>query len=257
MTTELQQIIRLTQLLAGVAVVVGTLELLVVRRAWSDLGIWRWSVLRREMSALGVLLGQRSFTAVLLVRLAAGVALIAGAPAVGPLVAWITSLLVNLRFRGTYNGGSDHMLMIVLTALVITSAGAHSEVLVKAAVVWIGVQSILSYAIAGVAKLVHRSWRNGEAMRAFAGLRAYGAPALASKALGNPAVARYAAWSVLLFECGFPAVLLGPRVAVVFIAMAAVFHMVNAGVLGLNRFLLTWAATWPAVWHVATLTGAR
>lgn len=116
--------LRWMQGLAGVAALVGTLELLVTRASWGDDGTWRWRTLRDEMAWAGPFLSTRGFTLLLGARAltAAGLIVAPSLALAGAL--WVTSLLVNLRFRGPYNGGSDHMLMIVLTALVVAMAGA-------------------------------------------------------------------------------------------------------------------------------------
>jgi pantothenate kinase type III len=55
----------------------------------------------------------------------------------------------------------------------------------------------------------------------------------------------------MVFECSFPAVLIGPGTALCFVAVAAAFHLGNVAAFGLNRFLLAWGATWPAIWYMS------
>lgn len=246
--------LRWMQGLAGVAALVGTLELLVTRASWGDDGTWRWRTLRDEMAWAGPFLSTRGFTLLLGARAltAAGLIVAPSLALAGAL--WVTSLLVNLRFRGPYNGGSDHMLMIVLTALVVAMAGAAVPVVVQGAMAWVGAQGVLSYWIAGLAKLRHRAWREGSVLPVLVAIPAYGVPARTQRLLSHGAIARVAAWGVLAFECVFPLVLLDERLAWAGVALAAAFHLTNAWTFGLNRFLLVWAATWPAIVALAGMT---
>ena len=245
--------LRWSEWLVALAVVVGSLELLAVRPAWSEQGTWRWSILRRELPGFGAILGSGPFTLLLVSRAAAAGWLLV-TPSLWALAwVWGASLLANLRFRGTWNGGSDHMLMVVLSGALVARAGAGHEVLVTAGVAWIGVQGVLSYAIAGIAKLRSAAWRDGTALPVLLAIPAYGVPVRARRVFDNPRLARVAAWVVLAFECAFPLVLLHPVVAVMGCALAAAFHLGNAWVFGLNRFLLTWAATWPGIVAIATI----
>ena len=255
LSAEPLAVLRQVELLAAIAVLVGTSELLVIRAHWGERGTWRWSALQGELRAAAFLLDTGPFTLLLIARLAAAAVLLWQPSVAAVFVAWISTLLVSVRFRGPYNGGSDHMLAIVLTALLVGRVGEAHPMVVKGALAWVGVQAILSYVVAGIAKLRYAAWRDGTALPVLVAIPAYGVPGSTRTLLQRPAVARLAAWGVLAFECAFPAVLLGPGVAWVGIALAFAFHLANAWTFGLNRFLLTWAATWPAVLYIAGLTG--
>lgn len=233
--------------LAGLAALVGTLELLATRASWSEDGTWRWRTLRQEMPWAGPLFGTRGFTLLLGARALAAAGLIIAPSLSFAAILWAASLPVTVRFRGPYNGGSDHMLMIVLAALVVATAGATHPIVVQGAVAWVGAQGVLSYWIAGMAKLRHRAWREGSVLPVLVAVPAYGVPAGTQRLLSHPAIARAAAVGVLAFECLLPLVLLDERLACAGAAVAAVFHLANAWTFGLNRFLLVWASTWPAI----------
>ena len=242
--------LRAIEVLIGLAVAVGTLELLAVRRALADDGIWRWDTLAAELGGLRSLLAYGPFQAVLAVRLAAAVLLIAGVHGAVAPVLWLTTLLVNVRFRGTFNGGSDLMTMVVLTALVVAHLGAGSAVAVNLAIIYVAVQGVLSYFVAGVVKAVNPDWWRGTALAAFVARPDFGAPPAVRAALGGPG-GRVASWAVIVFELAFPLAFTSVWAAVALVAGALVFHLANVVVFGLNRFLLTWAATWPAIVYVA------
>ena len=253
--------LRLVEMVAAAAVIQGTLELLVTRRALADDGTWRWATLAPELRWLAPLLAYRPFLALLVARLALAALLLAGVrPGVAPAL-WITSLLVNIRFRGSSNGGSDMMQMVVLTALVVAHAagplgdwlGIPSGVLVSAALLYVATQAMMSYFIAGVVKIINAPWRSGAALASFVATPHFGTPAALRRLLSGRTALLAASWSVMLFECLFPVAFLDPRLALVMVSIAGLFHLGNVAAFGLNRFLLTWAATWPAVVHASSL----
>lgn len=55
------------------------------------------------------------------------------------------------------------------------------------------------------------------------------------------------AWAMMLFEAAFPLALLYPALTFPFLAAAFTFHLLNAKLLGLNRFVPAWLATYPAI----------
>lgn len=245
--------LRGMELLVALAVLQGTLELLAVRRSFSDDGTWRWATLAREMAWLSPLLSYRSFVVLLVVRLFAAILLLAGVHGpVAPLL-WTSSLLVNVRFRGTTNGGSDMMIMVVLGALVLAHLMPHAEWAQQGAVLYVAAQAFMSYFIAGVAKLASAAWRDGGAMRSFLLTPHLDVPPPLVRTFASPNRLRAFAWGVMTFECAAPVALLHPLACVGYIAVALVFHLANAWALGLNRFVLAWAATWPALLYASSL----
>jgi hypothetical protein len=54
-------------------------------------------------------------------------------------------------------------------------------------------------------------------------------------------------WAVMLFEIAFPLTLISQPTLMVGLALAAVFHLANACLFGLNRFFWTWLAVYPAI----------
>jgi len=245
--------LRWIEVLASLSAMQGTLELLAWRRHVADDGTWRWSTLSRELRWLRPVLAYRPFLALLVVRLTCAALLLAGVHgAVAPIL-WVTSLLANIRFRGSTNGGSDMMLMVVLTALVVAHLAAASPMVVQGALVYVAAQSVMSYFIAGVVKLINAPWRRGVALASFVATPHFGAPAPLRHQLTRPTLAFVASWGVMAFECAFPLALTGPRAAALFVALAACFHLGNVAAFGLNRFLLAWSASWPAVLYASTL----
>jgi uncharacterized protein YhhL (DUF1145 family) len=62
-----------------------------------------------------------------------------------------------------------------------------------------------------------------------------------------PRLLRAMAWGVILLELAFPLALLDARLLWAALSLAALFHLANALLFGLNRFLWTWLAAYPAL----------
>ena len=248
-----------TQRLIALAVLLQTVEQLQIRRVCADDGIWRGSILRREQAQLpwflrvplASVLPYRGFVALLGVRLIAAAALLATGWAPLAVVLLICQVAICVRFRGTFNGGSDYMSVLILLAL---SVALH-PLLARAALAYIAVQLALSYVIAGLVKLRRREWRNGVALGSFLRSERYGAPAWLHR-FATPRRCQLLAIAVIAFETAFPIAFIDPRLALAMITIGVCFHLANTLVFGLNRFLFAWSAAYPALLFCSQLLDA-
>ncbi len=154
---------------------------------------------------------------------------------------------VITRLGAPFNGGSDAMTSLSLLILGIGALDRSGGFICYAALGYLGVQTVFSYFVAGLAKLKEGSWRRGTALSHFAELPKYGVPSWARALLARPNVALGASWAILLFECSFPYALRGERVCLVYLTIGACFHLANAWLFGLNRFLFSWLAVYPVL----------
>jgi hypothetical protein len=243
--------------LAGLALGLDALELLALRRAgafaiWTDPLVARdLTVLPRPLARLAALtLSARGFIGVQLAHAAAAGALLALGPGPWAALALGAHVLVCMRWRGTLNGGSDQLKVVVLSGLTIA---ALDPALATVGLAYVAAQTILSYFVAGVVKLIEPTWRSGEAIDRLTALPRYGVPTRVASAMTR--VARPLAWGVMTFELLSPLAFSGPRAAAVILATAAGFHAVNAAALGLNRFFWAWVSAYPAVLWASALVG--
>jgi len=73
----------------------------------------------------------------------------------------------------------------------------------------------------------------------------------------HPRLLWCAGWAVMLFELTFPLALLQREWLFAALLLAALFHIANACLFGLNRFVWAWIATYPALlWLQARLLSA-
>ncbi|MBF9035723.1 HTTM domain-containing protein [Rhodobacterales bacterium HKCCE2091] len=187
-------------------------------------------------------------------QLALAAGLLAGAwPAAMLAGMWALGLAQLARFRGPYNGGADKMLLLGLTC---TAAARLLPGMADVAVAYLAVQVVLSYAVSGWVKLRNPDWRNGTALSEVFGFSAY--PVSSDlRALGSrPRLMAVASAAVIGFELAFPLALLTAPTLFAALAMAAAFHLANAVLFGLNRFLWAWLAAYPAViWFQGRILG--
>lgn len=150
------------------------------------------------------------------------------------------------RFDGPYNGGSDRMRLLVLIGLWLARLVPDWA---GVALGYVSVQLVLSYAMAGWVKLANREWRTGQALVDVFAFSVYPASEALRGWATRPGALVVAAWTMLVFEAAFPLALLHPVALQAALAAAFTFHVVNACVFGLNRFVWAWLAGYPLlVW---------
>jgi hypothetical protein len=243
--------------LVAVAVLLQTIEYFQIRRVASRSGIWSWPVLREAFKefpqavrrVLDVLLDYPGFMALLGVRFACAVLTFAYPQPVFSLGLFLTTVLICLRWRGTFNGGSDYMTLIVLGGLCVGTFFGQYPAVAAGALWYVGLQVCLSYFVAGLVKLRAGNWRSGRALSGFLSSSNYAVPGLVRYALSQPLLAAGVSWGVILFECSFPLVLLSPHLCAAYIGLALAFHLAIAYLFGLNRFLFAWGAAYPALYY--------
>ncbi|BDU53060.1 hypothetical protein LINBF2_12950 [Limnohabitans sp. INBF002] len=256
--------IRATELVFAWSLTIQTLEYLRMGKYTADDAFWSWPLQRADIpnapvrALFDVLFKPQMHQLHLVLRLCAAVALAvqgASLPLIGFL--FVGNLLILIRWRGAFNGGSDFMTLVVLTGLLISQvvgALVHVELGWQAGFWYIAIQAITSYFMSGAVKLLRREWRNGSAMTIFLNGAIYG-PLSATHPLLNKWLAMLGSWGFIVWEILFPISLVDPRLAAVFCAVAALFHFLVFWFFGLNRFFWAWLCAFPAIiWCSAQLS---
>ena len=250
--TEAQALIW-TQRMIAVGLIQQSVELLSIRRDFGRDGVWSWMILRGDfnflpkyaMAFFDWILADSRFIAVIALQLILAIASLFFPVALIFFGQLLTATLICLRWRGTFNGGSDFMTLIVLTGVVLAGFFGSKNGGVTMALIYIALHSVLSYWVAGAAKFADQSWRSGKALRSFL----KGAPSRVW--VPGPRAAIFFTFLILVFECSFPLAILRPESCFFYMIFGLLFHTSNALVLGLNRFILPWAATYPALWYLS------
>lgn len=247
----------------GLAIALQALEQWASRRALDDDGIWAWPLLQGHGSPrrTSVAPGGRStheivVRGLIVARMLAGALMLAVCD-VGvavSFVAFVTSVMMSMRFRGRENGAADAMTnLVAATVFGVGCAAALQLDATRTGLAFIASQSVLSYFSAGMAKARRPLWRSGRAVRSFVGIERYGAPTWTSTLLAVPGVATVASLCLIAWQLTFPLSVLMPTWCVLACLIGLVFHLINFFVFGLQRFVWAWAITYPAVWFISTL----
>ena len=167
-----------------------------------------------------------------------------GWPGPAMLGTWIAGVAQLWRFRGPYNGGADKMLLLAITCVTVARLmPAAAEI----ALAYLAVQLVLSYVISGWVKLRNPDWRNGTALAEVFAYSVYPSSDGVRAFADQRRLLRVASWAVIGFELAFPLALVSLPILSVALCLAAGFHLANAMLFGLNRFLWAWLAAFPAL----------
>jgi hypothetical protein len=257
----------------AIGVSVDSLELLADRKQLQEGGLYGYTVLAtgrpitlwgplapafgalfRYPAVLGLAAVQMVAAAVLIV--AASVHTSAWFAPAGLAAAAILAARMLLYLRNQLGlDGADQMTLVVSTgvavALLVPDHGA--QIL---ALDYVALQLLLSYAVAGIAKAISPAWRSGTAIVGIMSTIGYGTPAVGVFLGRHPLLSRAACWAVIVFECSAVAlVLLGVPGAVVIIVVGLGFHISIALLMGLNNFVWSFGAAYPALLLLAHSVG--
>ena len=250
------------QILLGISLLIQTLEFWRLSEPRFATGVWSWQIQKDDLGHASpwlrhyftMIYGDRLWRLHLVLRLGLILsALLLGFNLLNVGLLFMGTLYLLIRWRGAFNGGSDFMTIVVLTGLVVVQLG---QIWVDPAVAWtaglwyITIHTISSYFLSGAVKLFYDGWRDGRAIIAFLDGAIYG-PLAADSVMRKPVVAVMCSWAFILWECSFPMVLLGADWAVVWCAIAVLFHFLVFWFFGLNRFFWAWCVTFPAVIYCA------
>ncbi len=151
-----------------------------------------------------------------------------------------------VRFDGPYNGGSDRMTLLILICLCLAHL-APTPYLQELAFGYLAVQLTLSYVLSGAVKIVNVEWRDGSALRDVFLFSAYPVSETTREWAERPQLLWAMGWTVIIVELVFPLFLLTMPTLIVGLSMAALFHLANFYLFGLNRFFWAWIAAYPSL----------
>ncbi len=253
--------LRAVEVLCGISVALQAMENLANLPALRETGTWRWSVLSQDFARLPRpmlrllerVMSCRALLGLSLIQLSCALAMLAAPRWWWPVACFNTSLIFALRWRGSVNGGSDSITLITLACLTLGRGFVQDGPVVLGALLYVALQAIASYLIAGVVKFRSSHWRDGRALRRFIEGAAVGPPPEVLARLLRGRLSRAASFGVISFELSAPFTLISPHFALVFVSAGLMFHGLNAYLLGLHRFFLAWLATYPAIMFAAAL----
>ena len=249
-----------THLLA-LSLVIQTLEGISLSRRNDVKAVWVWSVQKGDLrdtsriiqTLFAFLFDDRNHFVHLVIRLCVALSLLIQ-PYIGAAIfLFISTVILSIRWRGAFNGGSDFMTFVTVTGLLIgTNASLFNDrdMAWNAAFWYITIHSISSYFMSGAVKLLNQHWRHGSALIHFLDGGLYG-PLTKRSFFRKPMIAKLASWGFILWEISFPLVLFDADFAKVYCVIAFIFHLLVFRFFGLNRFVWAWVATFPAILYCA------
>jgi len=253
---------RSVEVLCGLSLIIQTLEFLRLREPLSARGVWTPAIGRDDLAhasgvtrrLFDVLSQDKVWLAHLILRLAACLVLVTTGSSL-PLIAFLFlgTVVILIRWRGAFNGGSDFMTIVVLSGLLIATLFSwfgDEEFGWRAGLIYIAIHSASSYFISGGVKLANADWRSGRALPLFLDGGVYGPLAPTSIYWRKP-VAILCSWGFILWECLAPLVFLDVLAALVYCVVAGIFHFLVFWYFGLNRFVFAWISTFPAIIYLA------
>jgi len=259
-------VIRCLEVLCACSVLLQTLEYARITDSTHPSGVWSWPLQRADIPAspawlkswLDWLYQPGPYRAMLWLRGLGAVHLaVSGAHWSTALVLFAIQLLLLVRWRGAFNGGSDFMTLVSLTGILIAQL---LMLVLEPSLAWatglgyVAIHTLSSYFISGWVKVKRPEWRSGQALTVFLNSGLYG-PLPADSVFRRPAVALVCSWSFMLWEGVFPLVLLNPDWIWLFGGVALLFHFLVFWFFGLNRFFWAWAANLSSVFFLAHWLG--
>ncbi|MFE6165690.1 alpha/beta fold hydrolase, partial [Streptomyces sp. NPDC056486] len=166
--------------------------------------------------------------------------------AAGNLFLGATTCVLQARHRY----GSDGADQVTTQVQAVTGLARLSDSpQVKDALMWyLAIQANMSYATSGWAKLAGTQWRDGSALPGVLRTRTYGSERAYRLTQRYPRTSKVTQHAVLAMECLFPVIYLaGGRLTRPMLGAAGSFHVANAFVMGLGRFMTAFPAMHPMV----------
>ncbi|MBY8887004.1 alpha/beta fold hydrolase [Streptomyces sp. PTM05] len=265
---DLDAVLRKAEVLTSVGQLIGALEQLSAPVELAPGGFLAWDVGRYALPrswapavpALDRLFGHPQVLGLVVARGAAALGLLApriGRPARAALSSAMCLTSYGLQARTRYGfDGSDPLAFVTYACAALEKASGGDRRAREAVVAFLAAQACLSYATSGAAKLASPVWRDGSAIPRIFRTEALGDAFLHRAVRDRPWLAKTLSWSTIAGELAFPLVLVAPRpVARAILAAGLAFHLGNARFMGLNRFVWSYCATYPAIAHVSRSLG--
>ena len=147
--------------------------------------------------------------------------------------------------------GADQLQQVINITMASTALIRDREQADDLALRTLALETSLSYVASGVVKAVSPVWLKGDAVAGVMRTRSYGDPRVHQLLTRYPWISTALSWSTIAIECGFPVIYVLPKPASrAYLATMTAFHLGIGQFMGLNRFVLAFGATHPAIHYV-------
>jgi len=108
---------------------------------------------------------------------------------------------------------------------------------------------ILSYFIAGLAKMISPIWRKSHALPAIFSTKIYGHEGIFQLVMKHKTLSIVLCWPVFIFELLFVLALFSEHLCFFLCIVGFFFHLFSAIFMGLNTFFFSFVSTYPALFY--------
>ncbi|GAA1987399.1 hypothetical protein [Amycolatopsis minnesotensis] len=163
------------------------------------------------------------------------------------------------RMRNPFGGdGADQLQQVINVTFAATAALKDREKARDLTLRTLALETTISYLASGLVKVVSPVWLAGDAFEGIIRTRNYGDPRVHRLVTRYPVLGKLVSWGTIAAELGFPLVfVLPPPAARAYLGMMTSFHLGIGQFMGLNRFVLAFGATHPAILHVLSERSRR
>jgi uncharacterized membrane protein YphA (DoxX/SURF4 family) len=257
------EVLEWTGRLLSVYVVIDSLEKLSITKKYTDNDLFDWVRLRENhffkrrpvliRNILDVIFPAPVWMVLLIFRLLCGSYLLLFSLNTTVILCCLAGIffigsLMNLR-NIAYGAESESRFSLVIAGALVLQRIAPTHTVTIVAFWFIALQACLSYITAGLSKLQNTNWRNGIGFQHI--ISSYSKvplPAINRFFSRQLSISKLLNWSVIVFECLFPLVLvIGRPYLWLFLACGVLFHASIAIWLRLGKFFWVWVATYPAL----------
>jgi hypothetical protein len=147
--------------------------------------------------------------------------------------------------------GADQLQQVINVTMAATGLIRDRERADDLAMRTLALETSLSYVASGVVKAVSPVWLKGDAVAGVMRTKSYGDPRAQRLITRYPMISKALSWGTIAIECGFPLTYVLPKPAArAYLLTMTAFHLGIGAFMGLNRFVLAFGATHPAIHYV-------
>jgi hypothetical protein len=259
------QCVRLLCLFYGISLVITFAEKLAEAHLYAADGLMSWNILSFDRADSGALFRPGVLSQSLFGKAGTSAGHVLGIVGVG-LMWWgpvrsyafsagmlaIVLSCVLMQLRTVYAGDGAQQMNLLIGVAILLGFNAWARPLTGVVcLLFIAAQSMLSYFVSGAAKVISPIWMRGDALRKIMGTTAFGSELGFRLASIHPQFTRMLCRVTVVVEMLFPVLVLGPKwMMILFMLWGASFHVANAVLMGLNTFVWSYLATYPALYFL-------